>query len=91
MTGMEWVTERWHSKRACSARCCSEAKVIAIIWMIVGVAFLAVITGALAERFIAFGEAETIDADARQAAGDDLGAQVGVRHPRTRDSRACTP
>jgi voltage-gated potassium channel len=53
----------------------TEAKVFAMVLMLVGIGYFAVITGAIAERFIERGQEEEVEAvEAR--APDDLGAQV---------------
>jgi voltage-gated potassium channel len=53
----------------------TEARVFAMVLMIVGIGYFAVITGAIAERFIERGQEEEVEAvEAR--APDDVGAQV---------------
>ena len=53
----------------------TEAKSLAMVLMVVGIGYFAVLTGAIAERFIERGEAERVEAVEEQAPGD-LGAQV---------------
>lgn len=52
-----------------------ESKVIAMALMLVGIGYFAVITGAIAERFIERGQEEHAEAVEAEAP-DDLGAQV---------------
>jgi voltage-gated potassium channel len=52
-----------------------ESKVIAMVLMLVGIGYFAVITGAIAERFIERGQEEHVEAIEAQAP-DNLGAQV---------------
>jgi voltage-gated potassium channel len=52
-----------------------ESKVIAMVLMLVGIGYFAVITGAIAERFIERGQEAQAEAIEAQAP-DDLGAQV---------------
>jgi voltage-gated potassium channel len=52
-----------------------ESKVIAMVLMLVGIGYFAVITGAIAERFIERGQEEHAEAIEAQEP-DDLGAQV---------------
>jgi voltage-gated potassium channel len=52
-----------------------EAKVLAMVRMLVGIGYFAVITGAIAERFIESGEEGRVD-PVEANAGDDLAAQV---------------
>jgi voltage-gated potassium channel len=51
------------------------AKVVAMVLMVAGIGYFAVITGAIAERFIERGEEEHVEAVEAEAPGD-LGAQV---------------
>jgi voltage-gated potassium channel len=53
----------------------TQAKVFAMVLMIVGIGYFAVITGAIAERFIERGEEEHVEAVEAQSP-DDLSAQV---------------
>jgi hypothetical protein len=53
----------------------TEATVLAMVLMLVGIGYFAVITGALAERFIERGREEHVEAVEAEAP-DDLGAHV---------------
>jgi voltage-gated potassium channel len=61
-----------------------EAKVLAMALMLVGIGYFAVITGAIAERFIERGEDERVEA-AQEQAPDDLSTQVDQIALRVRD------
>jgi ApbE superfamily uncharacterized protein (UPF0280 family) len=52
-----------------------EGKVLSIALMVVGIGYFAVVTGAIAERFVERGEEEWVEA-VEADAGDDLAAQV---------------
>lgn len=56
----------------------NESKVVAGIVMVVGVAFFAVLTGAIAERFFAV-EAQELDEEARELSGDERELAARVR------------
>jgi voltage-gated potassium channel len=64
-----------------------EAKVVAMVLMLVGIGYFAVITGAIAERFIDRGEEERIEA-VEADTSDDLGARVDRLALRARDLAA---
>jgi voltage-gated potassium channel len=64
-----------------------EAKVIAMVLMLVGIGYFAVVTGALAERFIERGESERTEA-VEVKAPDDLAEQVDLFALRARDLAA---
>jgi voltage-gated potassium channel len=64
-----------------------EAKIVAMLLMLVGIGYFAVITGAIAERFIERGDDEQTEAVAAEAP-DDLGARVDGLALRARDLAA---
>jgi voltage-gated potassium channel len=54
----------------------NEAKLLAMVLMVVGIGYFAVITGSIAERFVARGEEERLEAATADAAGHDVHARL---------------
>jgi voltage-gated potassium channel len=54
----------------------NAAKLLAMALMVVGVGYFAVITGSIAQRFVAYGEDERVEEATADSAGEDLHAQV---------------
>jgi voltage-gated potassium channel len=53
-----------------------EAKLMAMLLMVVGIGYFAVITGSIAERFVSYGEESRVEEAVEESAGDDLPAQI---------------
>jgi voltage-gated potassium channel len=63
----------------------NEAKALAMVLMVVGIGYFAVITGSIAERFVARGEEERIEEAAAESIGEDVHARLERLSLRTRE------
>jgi voltage-gated potassium channel len=62
----------------------TEAKVVSMLLMLVGIGYFAVVTGAIAERFVERGQEEDVEV-LREQEGDDLAARIDRLTLRSRE------